>query len=491
VKTQARSVPNIPAPVIVGAAVLATLVAGRSLAEGHIQIALAIVLAASYVPLVFVDFKIALALWAGLLYVAHLPSLSVAPSAIGMLLVLGWLAGGVVAKSRFPVLDEHQRLFTGVILFVVWLGLSRIWTESPGVTQIEVLYWAGPLALVIIATTITTGHGVRLIAAALVAGAVVSVFIGVAGGSLANAGANNAAAAAEGRLTGGGGDPNIQAAGFLAAIFIGAGLLSFIRRPVGRVAMVAVIGFITFGLLETQSRGGLIGLVVAALCALILTPRHRARIFGLIVLASSVGAVFLATNPEALDRITASDGGSGREGIWTVAWRVFNAHPLIGTGLNSFEKVEARYVLDPGPLTDVRLIAEVPHVVHNTFLELLAENGIIGLALFLFVVFASLRSAWLAARYFDAIGRFAHANLSRGVMTGTIGMLVAAFFVSNRTDYRMWILLALGPVMLTIARRERAEASAPDDAEPVEARRPFGLGPAPPVPAGRAIPRIS
>ena len=38
-------------------------------------------------------------------------------------------------------------------------------------------------------------------------------------------------------------------------------------------------------------------------------------------------------------------------------------------------------------------------------------------------------------------------------MMGTIGMLAALFFITNGDDQRLWVLLALGPVMLGISRR--------------------------------------
>jgi O-antigen ligase len=99
--------------------------------------------------------------------------------------------------------------------------------------------------------------------------------------------------------------------------------------------------------------------------------------------------------------------------------------------------------------------------VHNTYLQLLVESGVIGLVFFLIVVVGSLGASWLAARRFDALGRRDYANLARAVLIGTVGMLAASFFLTNGNNFQLWLLFALGPAMLTMANgwHERPLAS--------------------------------
>ena len=79
----------------------------------------------------------------------------------------------------------------------------------------------------------------------------------------------------------------------------------------------------------------------------------------------------------------------------------------------------------------VTLISEKPEIVHNAYLELLVETGIVGLVCFAFVALASMRASWVAAKRFDAIGANGLADLARAVLIATIGMLAAMFFISN------------------------------------------------------------
>ena len=153
-------------------------------------------------------------------------------------------------------------------------------------------------------------------------------------------------------------------------------------------------------------------------------------------------------------RITNFGGGtSGRSEIWTVAWKIFTDHPWVGIGLSNFQTVEPRYTLKSGAITRVELISEDPHLVHNVYLQLLTETGVVGALIFLVVIAGCLRASWLAAHQFDAIGRVRYGDLARAVLMAEIAMLSAQFFISDGEDWRLWILLGLGPVMLSLARR--------------------------------------
>jgi O-antigen ligase len=449
---QVQAIPRVPPPLIAGVAVLAAIVAARSVADGRIALGVAVVLATGYAALVFLDLAAAIAVWAGLLFVVHLTVLSVGPTAIEILLFVGWLGTAGARRARLPVLRGHRLIAGAIVLGASWLTLSLIWAEKPGKTATGAGYWwEAALVFLIVATTIVRPRDVRLIALAFVIGAVFSVALGLLGiGDPSNTTGTDDVGS---RLVGGGGDPNYQAAAFLGAIFIAGGLIGVYRRPAARIALLFALAFITIGFFAAESRGGILALGFALVAAFVLLPNQRARVLGWTTIAA-VGLVgYLHFRPGSLDRLTHfGGGGSGRLDAWTVAWRIFRAHPLIGVGLDNFTVLEPRYALSSGTLSDVRVVAETPVLVHNTYLQLLVETGPIGLFAVLIVIFASLRASLLAARRFDALGRSDYANLARAVLIGAIGILAANFFISNGNDFELWILLALGPVLLTLAR---------------------------------------
>src|SRR5262249_20032796 len=162
----------------------------------------------------------------------------------------------------------------------------------------------------------------------------------------------------------------------------------------------------TVGFFATQSRGGLIALGAAAIAGLLLLPRQRKRLLGLTAAAGIALGVVTLANPGAIDRMTNFGGGSsGRDDLWQVAWTIFKDHHWIAIGVKNFEAIEPSYSLNSGTLSRVELVAEHPHLVHNVYLQLLTETGVVGFALFLVVIGACMRAAWLAAKRFDALGR--------------------------------------------------------------------------------------
>jgi O-antigen ligase len=144
--------------------------------------------------------------------------------------------------------------------------------------------------------------------------------------------------------------------------------------------------------------------------------------------------------------------------LWTAGWRMAQDHPVAGVGFNNFREASADYAREPGALEMVEYIVERPHVVHNTYLQLLAENGVIGLVLFGFFVIGCTRAAWLAATRFEERGERSMGALARAVVVASVAMLGAALFLSAAVDQRLWLLLALGPALLAAASRHSMAA---------------------------------
>lgn len=445
-----RSQPYYLIVVITSTVLLLAAAGAHFVANGSIPMGVAVVVAAGFLFLVFADIAIAIAVWVAVLYIEGLHVLSVGPTLVEILIVLAWLGAGGIRRGRLPTLRDHRPLLLAMVLLGCWLTFSIAWAEAPGRAALEARsWWVAILVYVVIATSFVTPRNVVYAAAAFVVGAVTAVTIGFLGlGTIANAADVDA-----GRLQAAG-DPNYQAAAFLAAMFMAGGLLSVFRGIIARVVLVVALGVITIGFFATESRGGFLALGFALVASFVLLPRQRRQIVALALAGAGTIAVWLNSRPDAFDRLTSfGGGGSGRDDVWTVAWRVFEHHPWLGVGLGNFQVVEARYVLLPGNLTHVRLISETPKLTHNAYLGLLTETGVVGLVLYGIVVVLSLRTSWLAARQFDMVGAVGLGNLARSVLIATIGMLAAMFFISNPYDPRLWVLLALGPVLHTLAGR--------------------------------------
>ena len=197
--------------------------------------------------------------------------------------------------------------------------------------------------------------------------------------------------------------------------------------------------------------------IVALIAALVVFKRRRAWVFASLTIVVGVAIAWFSVSPTAWDRVTDFDnGGSGRSDLWTVAWRMTEANPVEGVGLNNYPSVADEYLREPGAVERADLIVDNPHVVHNAYLQLLAETGVIGLAIFLAVALGSLVASWRAAELFYRAGDLAMDTIARGVIVATLGLLGAAFFISNGVDKRLWVLFGLGPALLALAARRRS-----------------------------------
>ncbi|MGZ4349665.1 MAG: O-antigen ligase family protein [Solirubrobacteraceae bacterium] len=453
---------RIPPWSIVAAAVLLTAVLGRFVADGRIKYGLGIALAVCYGPVAFMNLPVAFAIWVAVQFFAQLSALGYGPNGMSVLVGLGWIGAFLGGRARLGLVREHRRLLLAILLLCVWITLSAIWADKPGVAGTEAAYWwMAAFAFIITLTTIRSPRHISYIALAFVAGAVISVIIGLATGGLTPSAVSSSQTAIQGRLTGGGGDPNEQAAGFVAALFLMLGLFSVFERRIARTWLTLAFLLVAVGFFATESRGGLLALAAATVVALIIAPRQRRRIAGLAAVVGVACVALLMSSPGALQRITDLSGGtSGRSDLWRVGFEVFKGHTVVGVGAGNFVVVEPHYALQPGAISRIQYITETPEIVHNTYLQLLAETGIVGLLAYLAVVASSLSASFSAIRRFEAIGQIAYADLTRAVVLGTIGMLAALFFITDGNDPRLWVLLALGPVLLGLALRLPANPAA-------------------------------
>lgn len=434
------------------AAALAALVG--LLAVVNPVVAVAVSVAIAFGTLVLADLSLGLALFAfsASLFeaVPEFASFSVA-KAIGLALVVSWLAALAVRPSVRGELFAEMPGFTALLaLLAAWAVASVLWAEDSTRTLSDCLRLALNLMLIPIAFSgLKDSHGVRRLVGALLVGSLASVAYGIflSPGSLQETG----------RLEGAGLDPNYLAMWLIIAATLGAGVAARRRaEPAARWLVSACIAACVVAALATGSRTGVVALAAVLLAApLVLGPRRRAPVLILSITILAVGGLYIAAAaPEAVrERLSESpQDGSGRTDIWKVGLRMVEAHPVRGVGFGNFQNSSIHYLLEPGAIKRSDHIVDHPKVAHNLYLELLAEIGAVGLALYLLVVGFSIWAAAAGARRFDRDLRGDDAILARTVVLAIIAAAAGSAFVSIQYAKPLWLLLALGPIMLHLAR---------------------------------------
>lgn len=375
----------------------------------------------------------------------------------GFVLVGVAVIGGIATdrSAMKQLLQRYGPLFLAVTGFVGWLGLSIVWAGQSGQALSEWLRVL--LAVSVLLITVLVVHdprGVRLAVGAFVLAGACSALVGLSGLSTAPANPDALAAVeSAGRISAGTGDPNVLAAALVATAALALGLMPG-SRGATRTALLGVALLSAAGVAATQSRGGFVAAGAAICMALVLYRHEIGRVLPIVLVALCGVAVYFVATPSALDRVTDyGDAGDGRSELWTVGWRAFGDHPVSGIGLNQFRIESSEYVLEPGSLKFVRLIAERPVVVHNVYLQFLVEAGVVGLALYLLVVWSCIGRLASAARRLAVLGAMDDADMARSLLVAITAMLVAGLFLSTGIDYKIWLLFGLAAVLGTQAPR--------------------------------------
>ena len=168
-----------------------------------------------------------------------------------------------------------------------------------------------------------------------------------------------------------------------------------LRVKVG-AALTLSLGLVAAGF--TLSRGSWIGLGLSCLLLVAfgfwrrtLSARHV--LAGVTWLLLVLLVLSLITNGVIILRLTVSDEGSAasRIALMRGAWAIIREHPITGIGLNNYQDTVKSFDVS-GEFTESGYLP----IVHNIFLQVAAETGVLGLAAFLWLLAVL---AWRALRY--------------------------------------------------------------------------------------------
>jgi putative inorganic carbon (hco3(-)) transporter len=376
--------------------------------------------------------------WNGMLEFPS-PTLSV-NKALGLALGVAWLLWALRTRAelRFPPVLVIAAIFGFVV------GLSLLFASDPSGGLTKTLRYASFflflfLAIQLIEDRKTLMRVIRVLVAASALAAIYGLVQFLSG----------AAERASGPIP----DPNdfayMMASVVPLAIFLA-------REDRGRRWIWALSTLLLFGAtLATLSRGALIGLLVLLLWAVV---TRRIGFAGtvwvvlsslvLLVLAFTLWSSVINERLEEKSRIGAANVES-RAAFWSAAERMWMDKPVLGVGPGAFSTEAKNYVRNSP-------IALEDPLVHNSYLEILAEDGVFALLLFL----GMLAAAWIAATNAERMARIRRDPESRGLATAVKGMLLVAsvsgIFLSEQVSPPFWVACALAAALAVPAFSEAA-----------------------------------
>jgi len=440
--------PDLPVRLWQGALTLAALGVGLLAGIDPIRSALAAA-ALAVMFIVLSDLTLGLCLFAFLAFLDYYYPNVATLFVLG--LAMSWLAAVTAGGQRGrEFVATHPGATWLIALLPAWAAMSLLWAEaSPPATSAVVKYAVNGALFLIVFTAVKTRRHVVLVLGAFVLSAAFSAAYGLV------VPAESTSYDELERVGGAIGDPNALArllvAGLvLASLLAATGLITSANRLLAASAAVVCAA----GLVLTLSRGGLVALAFALVAALVFAGRWRAQVGVLVVAVGLIaGGYYVAiATPEAQERLTTSNGGSGRTDLWRVGWAVVEDRPVLGAGAGNFGVVSRGYLGEAGLLRRSDLIVSTSNVLHNTYLGTLVELGVVGACLLLAILGFSLGCLVRAARTSMRAGDAGMELLARGLFVALVAMLAADFFISEPYNKHLWLLLALCPAVLAVAR---------------------------------------
>ena len=294
----------------------------------------------------------------------------------------------------------QEPLTLAVFVFVLWCLVSVLWASYPDAAATRTVTFLGVLGLMVSIGMLET-RWLYLLWAVTTLSVIVSV---PAGPSLPPYRIQGDGSTSDPAKFSSGLQPN-DYAGLLVVVFMVAyfGLGQRYRM----IAYIAPVVFI--GIFASQSRTGLLALVAAPVLAFFI-PRLRTRLvlrtllmyglataalIGIILVVPSVGEM-VTQRYSTLAQVGSSETWSGRLATWQGAAKVIASHPILGVGAGNFPY----FAIDYSDVV-VRHAArkgEGSGVAHNMLLGVGAELGLVGLILFLGILFFAFKLALSLSR---------------------------------------------------------------------------------------------
>jgi O-antigen ligase len=321
--------------------------------------------------------------------------------------------------ERFARLWQ-QPLTLAVLAFVLWVSASNLWATYQGEALRATIQFLGLFGSMLVIGSLEMRY-LALVWACLV----FSFALSVPTGYILPVPEDSAGSVfGSDRFRPGGATPNTYACNMEIVLFVA--YFGLLRRHRG-IANLLVLPIFLYGIFATASRTGLIALLATPLLALFV-PRLGARlgwrVLNMYVLGAAAIAVIALAVPSVTDltleryatlsQIESEETWNGRWSSWQGALDVIASHPILGVGAGNF--AEGTLVYSEKVFRASVENGEIASVAHNIYLGVASELGLVGLVLFLGILFFLFKTAVPIARRSD---------LGTGILVGLIVFMIA------------------------------------------------------------------
>ena len=234
-------------------------------------------------------------------------------------------------------------------------------------------------------------------------------------------------------------------------------LPALLRWP-GPLFGPVMLPLLLLGILATASRGAMVGCVAGLVLSGSLqlrrmSPRRLATLVGGLAVLGMTGAWYVRQEPLVLRRLESTAEGSGpnienRLELWHAGREAFTTHPILGVGYGQLRNY-------------VELATGNNKPVHQTFISMGAELGLVGLVVFLWLLVAAVRDTMPARSP-------SYPEVARACRGFVIAIITQGLFTNVQHSRALWMIIGV----IAVQAAERRAASVSGETPPIRARGP-------------------
>lgn len=217
-----------------------------------------------------------------------------------------------------------------------------------------------------------------------------------------------------------------------------------------RLLLNAALVLCVLGIVLSLSRGGMLALVLECALIILIGMEGRKRLLWIPVLvlagAAAIGFQWAKRAENQGDNYTAADAENSRLELWDAAYHMVLANPILGVGSGQFHDYASSY----GEISyDNR-----GKNTHNTYLEILTGNGIIGFSCFLVMIVKLIRGL----RRMPSSGPPLLDAMRRATLIALYAILFRATLDAKPHDWSFYVLCTIGVACIALQRQVAASA---------------------------------
>lgn len=218
----------------------------------------------------------------------------------------------------------------------------------------------------------------------------------------------------------------------------------FAQKKFIRYSLILGIGILIAGVFYSGSRSGIILFLIIAMLYVYQSFQLKTQPIVIIVIIGlglygyfsfSEGTIFeLDAIYESI--VEGSDTVGIRYELIKSGWQMFLDHPITGVGIGQFQAF--------WPLYAPRSLQGRPLTPHNTYIQILAETGFVGLLVFIVMIFTAFQNVWKHERQNRLKSKDTDSfTIDRTYLFILIILLIGAFTKTDLVDKFIWFLLGV------------------------------------------------